>query len=68
MPDAGSERRRGIRDAVEAALSDVILLGTQEQVRLAVQAANEMVAGRAVHVAPLLASLRGFIRDAHHPG
>lgn len=64
LPDTGSERRRRIRDAVEAALSDVILLGTQEQVRLAVQAANEMVAGRTVHVAPLVASLRGFIRDA----
>ena len=62
--DTGSERRRRIRDAVEAALSDVILLGTQEQVRLAAQAANDMVAGRTVHVAPLVASLRAFIRDA----
>lgn len=32
-----SERRRRIRDAVEAALSDVILLGTTQQVRLAVR-------------------------------
>jgi heme exporter protein D len=32
----GSDRRRRIRDAVEAALSDVILLGTQAQVELAV--------------------------------
>ena len=31
----GAERRRRVRDAVEAALSDVILLGTEEQVRLA---------------------------------
>lgn len=64
MSEAAAERRRRIRDAVEAALSDVILLGTQEQVSLAVQAANEMVAGRTVHVGPLVASLRTFIRDA----
>jgi hypothetical protein len=31
MEAATSERRRRIRDAVEAALSDVILLGTEEQ-------------------------------------
>ena len=31
----GAERGRRIRDAVEAALSDIILLGTDEQVRLA---------------------------------
>lgn len=59
----GSDRRRRVRDAVEAALSDVILLGTEEQVRLAVQAANDMVAGRSVHTAELVASLRGFIRE-----
>ena len=42
-PDAtagGSERARRVRDAVEAALSDVILLGTDEQVRLAAHAAT----------------------------
>jgi heme exporter protein D len=59
----GSDRRRRIRDAVEAALSDVILLGTREQVRLAVQAANDMVAGRAIETADLVASLRTFIRE-----
>jgi len=58
-----SDRRRRIRDAVEAALSDVILLGTQEQVRLAAQAANDMVAGRPVETAALVVSLRLFIRD-----
>src|SRR5690606_35079216 len=36
LPESAAERRRRIRDAVEAALSDVILLGTEEQVRLAV--------------------------------
>ena len=41
-----TERQRRTRDAVEAALSDVILLGTEEQVRLATQAAQDMVAGR----------------------
>jgi uncharacterized membrane protein YgcG len=58
----GSDRRRRIRDAVEAALSDVILLGTQDQVRLAIQAANDMVAGRVVETAELVISLRTFIR------
>ena len=61
--DGGSERRRRTRDAVEAALSDVILLGTREQVRMAVEAANDMVAGRPIHTAALVASLRTFIRD-----
>jgi hypothetical protein len=61
---AGSERRRRIRDAVEAALSDIILLGTEEQVRLAVRAANDMVAGRPIETADLVVSLRSFIREA----
>jgi hypothetical protein len=60
---AGSDRRRRLRDAVEAALSDVMLLGTPEQVRLAVQAANDMVAGRSVETAALVVSLRAFIRE-----
>jgi len=59
----GGERRRRVRDAVEAALADVILLGTEEQVRLAVRAAGEMVAGRSVELAELVVSLRTFIRD-----
>ena len=59
-----SNRQRRIRDAVEAALSDVILLGTEEQVQLAATAANEMVAGRSVEVAQLVVSLRQFIRAA----
>ena len=59
----GAERRRRIRDAVEAALADVILLGTEEQVRLAVHAAGELVAGRSVEIAELVVSLRTFIRD-----
>lgn len=59
-----TERQRRTRDAVEAALSDVILLGTEEQVRLATQAAQDMVAGRSVEVAPLVVSLRQFIRTA----
>ncbi|ART55134.1 hypothetical protein CBP36_09785 [Acidovorax carolinensis] len=68
-PDApsasgSSARQRRIRDAVEAALSDVILLGTEEQVQLAATAANDMVAGRSVEVAPLVVSLRQFIRAA----
>lgn len=59
----GSERRRRVRDPVEAALSDVILLGTEEQVALAVAAANDLVAGRPVHTAEIVVSLRTFIRD-----
>lgn len=58
-----SERRRRVRDAVEAALSDVILLGTEEQVRLAAQAATDLAAGRAVHTAEIVVSLRNFIRQ-----
>jgi type II secretory pathway pseudopilin PulG len=57
-----SDRSRRIRDAVEAALSDIILLGTEEQVRLAALAANELVAGRPVHTDELVVSLRNFIR------
>ena len=59
-----SERRRQIRDAVEAALSDIILLGTEEQVRLASTAARELIAGNPVHTGELVVSLRGFIRKA----
>ena len=67
-PDAtstmgGSDRARRVRDAVEAALSDVVLLGTDEQVRLAAHAAQEMAAGRPVETAALVTSLRDFIRD-----
>ncbi len=58
-----SDRARRMRDAVEAALSDILLLGTEDQVRLAAQAAAELVAGRPVHVAELVVSLRTFIRD-----
>jgi hypothetical protein len=61
--DAGAERRRRIRDAVEAALSDVILLGTEQQVRLAARAAADLAAGRSVETAELVVSLRDFIRQ-----
>jgi len=61
---SGSERSRRIRDAVEAALSDVILLGTEEQVRLAERAARELVAGQPVRTHQLVVSLRNFIREA----
>jgi hypothetical protein len=65
-PEAGerSDRTRRIRDAVEAALSDIILLGTEAQVRLAERAARELVAGRPVHVHELVVALRDFIREA----
>src|SRR5690606_32347952 len=50
---AATDRSRRMRDAVEAALSDIILLGTEEQVRLAARAANELSEGRAVHTPEL---------------
>lgn len=59
-----SDRARRIRDAVEAALSDIVLLGTEEHVRLAERAARDLVAGRPVHTHDLVISLRAFIRDA----
>lgn len=59
---SGSDRARRVRDAVEAALSDIILLGTEEQVALAARAATEMVEGRPVHMHELVVSLRNFIR------
>jgi len=61
---AGSDRARRIRDAVEAALSDIILLGTEAQVRLAARAASELIAGNAIPTHELVVSLRDFIRDA----
>jgi hypothetical protein len=59
----GSDRSRRIRDAVEATLSDIILLGTEEQVRLAAAAAAELAAGRPVETAALVVCLRDFIRQ-----
>jgi hypothetical protein len=58
----GSDRARRVRDAVEAALSDIILLGTEEQVVLAAKAATELAAGRPTHTHELVVSLRDFIR------
>lgn len=60
----GSDRARRMRDAVEAALSDIILLGTEDQVRLAAIAASELVEGRPVHTHELVVSLRDFVRKA----
>jgi uncharacterized membrane protein YgcG len=60
---AGSDRARRVRDAVEAALSDIVLLGTEKQVELAARAANELVAGRPIHTDELVVSLRDFIRE-----
>lgn len=61
---SSSDRSRRMRDAVEAALSDIILLGTEEQVKLAVNAAIELTEGRPIHTAELVVSLRDFIRQA----
>lgn len=64
LNDSAAERRRRTRDAVEAALSDIILLGTEEQVTLAAQAAQDMVEGRPIETSALVTSLRSFIREA----
>jgi hypothetical protein len=61
---AGSDRSRRIRDAVEAALSDIILLGNEHHVRLAERATRDLVAGRQIHTQELVVSLRDFIRAA----
>lgn len=61
---APPDRPRRIRDAVEAALADILLLGTDEHVRLAGQAASDLAAGRPIHTADLVISLRAFIREA----
>lgn len=63
-PAVPGDRPRRIRDAVEAALSDILLLGTEEHVRLAAQAASDMAAGRPIHTAALVISLRAYIRRA----
>lgn len=60
----GSDRQRRIRDEVEAALSDIVLLGTEEHVRLAEKAARELVSGHPVRTDALVVSLRDFIRKA----
>jgi len=60
---SGNERARRVRDAVEAALSDIILLGTEKQVELAARAATELAEGRPTHTAELVVSLRDFIRS-----
>lgn len=59
-----SDRSRRIRDAVEAALADIILLGTEEHCRLAARAAADMAAGRPIHTAELVIALRNFVRTA----
>jgi uncharacterized membrane protein YgcG len=61
---SSSDRSRRMRDAVESALSDIILLGTEEQVRLAGFAAQELVEGRHIPTHDLVVSLRYFIRKA----
>jgi uncharacterized membrane protein YgcG len=58
------ERRRRIRDAVEAALSDILLLGTEDHVRMAEAMARDLAEGRAVRTGDLVVSLRDYIRKA----
>ena len=60
----GSDRARRVRDAVEAALSDIILLGTEEQVRLAARAAHDSPPASSSPPYGRVVSLRAFIREA----
>jgi hypothetical protein len=60
---AGAERARRIRDAVEAALSDIVLFGTARQVELAAAAMRDMAAGRTVELGELVVSLRDHVRE-----
>ncbi len=60
----GSDRSRRIRDAVEGALADIVLLGTPDHVRLAQRAISQLLAGQSVHTDELVVSLRAFIRHA----
>ena len=62
-PRSRSDRARRTRDAVEAALSDIVLLGTEEQVEMAAKAASELVAGQLIETSALVVSLRNFIRS-----
>jgi hypothetical protein len=59
----GFERARRVRDAVEAALSDIVLFGTEAQVERAAGAMRDMAAGRPVEVHALVVSLRNYIRE-----
>ncbi|MER2536787.1 MAG: hypothetical protein ABTQ31_16660 [Rhizobiaceae bacterium] len=59
----GSERARRTRDAVEAALSDIVLFGTESQVELAAAIMRDMAAGRPTHVHELVVSLRNHVRE-----
>ena len=64
LPSVVIERRIQMRDAVEAALSDVLLLGTEEHVRLASKAAAQLAAGNPIQTAELVTALRAYIRKA----
>ena len=64
LPPFVIERRIQMRNAVEAALSDVLLLGTEDHVRLASMAASQLAAGHPIQTAELVASLRDYIRKA----
>ncbi len=64
LPQVVIERRIQMRDAVEAALSDVLLLGTEEHVRLASVAAAQLAAGHPIQTAELVVALRAYIRKA----
>lgn len=61
--ETASERAGRVRDAVEAALSDVVLFGTEKQVELAAASMRDTAAGRPVEVHAPVVSLRTYIRE-----
>jgi hypothetical protein len=52
------------REAVEMALADILLLGSEDLVRLAAAAARDLAAGRPVQTAALVVALRAHVREA----
>ena len=51
------------REKLENLLSDIQLFGTESQVRLAIQLANEVANGGAFELDPLIKNLRNNLRD-----
>lgn len=51
------------REKLENLLSDIQLFGTESQVRLAIQLANEVANGGAFELDPLINNLRNNLRD-----
>lgn len=67
--DQASNRRSGndeIGRMVESAISDVILLGNEDEVRAAIQFANEFAENGSADLTKLLRVLRSSLRQEHN--